>query len=70
MLTPLVTDVPPFIDVPREDTPDAVWVRPELVGEVEFGEFTQAGHLRHPRWRGLRPDKTPGEVAPEDPAPF
>ncbi|WP_460774323.1 ATP-dependent DNA ligase [Microbacterium sp. GXF7504] len=70
MLSPLVTDASPFLDVPREDTPDAVWVRPEVVGEVEFGEFTSAGHLRHPRWRGLRPDKTPADVTPEDPAPF
>jgi len=70
MLTPLVTDAPPFLDVPAEDTRDAVWVRPELVGEVEFAEFTPIGSLRHPRWRGLRPDKTPDEVAAEDPAPF
>ena len=33
------------------------FVRPEVVGEVRYGEYTAAGHLRHPTWRGLRPDK-------------
>ena len=69
-LRPLVTDASPFLDVPHADTTDAVWVRPELVAEVEFAEFTPTGSLRHPRWRGLRPDKSPAEVVPEDPAPF
>ncbi len=41
---------------------DALWVRPEVVGEVEFAEFTPDGILRHSRWRGLRPDKAPDEV--------
>jgi bifunctional non-homologous end joining protein LigD len=45
-------------------------VKPELVGEVEYGEFTPAGILRHPRWRGLRPDKSPDEVVREDLPPF
>ncbi|WP_207456383.1 ATP-dependent DNA ligase [Desertivibrio insolitus] len=56
---------PPFLDVPREDRRDAHWVEPTLVGEVEFTEWTPAGHLRHPVWRGWRPDKSPDEVAPE-----
>ena len=38
---------------------------PNSVGEVEFGEWTTAGRLRHPTWRGLRPDKLPGEVVVE-----
>jgi ATP-dependent DNA ligase len=37
-------------------------VRPELVGEVRYGEWTSDGRLRHPSWRGLRPDKEPGDV--------
>ena len=37
----------------------------ELVGEVEFAEFTPGGILRQARWRGLRPDKSPGEVVRE-----
>lgn len=65
-LTPLRTEDNPLIGVPRLDARDALWVRPELVGEVEYGEFTPGGILRHPRWRGLRPDKTPSEVRRED----
>ncbi|HEX3460855.1 MAG TPA: non-homologous end-joining DNA ligase [Acidimicrobiales bacterium] len=42
-----------------------VWVRPTVVGEVQFGEWTSEGHLRHPSWRGLRPDKSPKEVVRE-----
>jgi bifunctional non-homologous end joining protein LigD len=65
-LTPLRTDENPLVGVPALDARDALWVRPELVGEVEYGEFTPGGILRHPRWRGLRPDKAPGEVRRED----
>lgn len=45
----------------------ALWVRPELVGEVAFGHWTDDGRMRHPTWRGLRPDKSPAEVALEPP---
>jgi bifunctional non-homologous end joining protein LigD len=58
----------PFIDVPREDARDAHWVTPSLVGEVTYGELTEPGRLRHPVWRGLRPDKSPNEVVWERPA--
>jgi bifunctional non-homologous end joining protein LigD len=56
---------PPFLEVPPLDAKDAVWVRPELVGEIEFGEWTRTGVARHPRWRGLRSDKSPDEVVRE-----
>jgi bifunctional non-homologous end joining protein LigD len=69
MLRPLQTDESPLIGVPRADARDVVWVRPELVGEVEFAEFTPGGSLRHPRWRGLRPDKRPDQVVREEPVP-
>lgn len=52
-------------DVPRADARDAQWVSPRLVGEVEFGEWTSDGRLRHPAWRGLRPDKAPEDVVRE-----
>ena len=52
-------------DVPRADARDAQWVSPRLVGEVAFGEWTSDGRLRHPAWRGLRPDKSPSEVVRE-----
>jgi bifunctional non-homologous end joining protein LigD len=64
-LTPLRTDENPLVGVPPADARDALWVRPELVGEVEYGEFTPGGILRHPRWRGLRPDKSPEDVRRE-----
>jgi bifunctional non-homologous end joining protein LigD len=66
VLTPMRIDENPLVGVPALDARDALWVRPELVGEVEYGEFTPGGILRHPRWRGLRPDKSPAEVVRED----
>jgi bifunctional non-homologous end joining protein LigD len=44
------------------------WVRPELVAEVEFSEWTTDGRLRHPRFVGLRGDKPAREVVRERPA--
>jgi len=38
------------------------WVRPRLVGEVQFREWTPDGRLRHPVWRGVRSDKTAKDV--------
>lgn len=65
-LAPLVTDRSPFDPAPPPaDSRDAVWVRPEIVGEVGYSEWTPDGRLRHPTWRGLRPDKVPGEVIRE-----
>jgi bifunctional non-homologous end joining protein LigD len=40
----------------------AHFATPRLVGEVAFGEWTPDGRLRHPVWRGLRPDKSVTEV--------
>jgi DNA ligase D-like protein (predicted ligase) len=44
------------------------WVRPELVGQVGFSEWTTAGQLRHPRYLGLRRDKEATSVTRERPA--
>jgi bifunctional non-homologous end joining protein LigD len=52
--------------VPRPDAREAHWVDPVVVGEVRFGEWTRDGRLRHPAWRGLRPDKAPQDVVRED----
>ena len=48
--------------------PGAHWVRPELVAQIGFSEWTRDGRLRHPRFLGLRDDKPPSEVVREDPA--
>jgi bifunctional non-homologous end joining protein LigD len=41
------------------------WVKPKLVAEVSFVEWTDHGHLRHPSFIGLREDKRPTEVRRE-----
>lgn len=56
--------------VPREQLPPealrgAHWVRPELVAEVAFADWTRDGVLRHPSFQGLREDKPPREVRRE-----
>ena len=47
---------------------NAHWVRPALVAEVEFGEWTGDGKVRHASFQGLREDKSAGEVVRETPA--
>ncbi len=61
-LTRIERKTPP-LDVAREVSRDARWVSPKLVGEVTYSEWTPDGHLRHPVWRGLRPDKRPDDLA-------
>jgi bifunctional non-homologous end joining protein LigD len=48
--------------VPREYARNAHWCQPKLVGEVQFRNWTPDATMRHPSWRGLRPDKGPDEV--------
>jgi bifunctional non-homologous end joining protein LigD len=43
------------------------WLKPRLVGEVGFSEWTDDGLLRHPRFQGLRRDKSATEVVRETP---
>jgi ATP-dependent DNA ligase len=43
------------------------WVKPRLVAEVAFSEWTSDGKLRQPRFLGLRPDKPPSKVVRESP---
>ena len=43
------------------------WVKPELVAEVSFSEWTQDGRMRHPSWLGLREDKRASDVVREKP---
>jgi bifunctional non-homologous end joining protein LigD len=65
-LKPLARRTSPYAtEVPSVPGSTITWVRPKLVGEVEFGEWTREGRLRHPIWRGLRPDKEPEDVTRE-----
>ena len=42
-----------------------MWVRPELVAEVDYTEWTRDGRLRHPAFKGLRDDYDPAQVTRE-----
>jgi bifunctional non-homologous end joining protein LigD len=55
----------PFADAASIREAHVTWVAPELVAEVGFTEWTRAGRLRHPRFLGLRVDKTAREVVRE-----
>jgi bifunctional non-homologous end joining protein LigD len=62
-LGPLARPTSPFVDhVPWRQ---ARFVEPALVAEVEFTEWTSAGTMRHPSFKGLRADKSPQEVVRE-----
>jgi bifunctional non-homologous end joining protein LigD len=66
MLRPLSRPDSPFATpVPSAHRAGATWVEPTVVGEVRFTEWTKDGQIRHPAWRGLRPDKDPREVVRE-----
>jgi bifunctional non-homologous end joining protein LigD len=63
------TDTSPFVDPPTgAEGRRARWVKPELVGEVTFTEWTRDGTLRHPSFEGLREDKRARDVVRETPA--
>jgi bifunctional non-homologous end joining protein LigD len=44
---------------------DCVWLKPELVAQIEFTEWKPDGHLRHSTFTGLRADKKANEVVRE-----
>jgi len=60
------TDHSPFSEVLRLNAP-TTWVRPELVAEVKFSEWTQEGRLRIPVFIRLREDKSPDEIHRTEP---
>ncbi len=64
-LRALRVDGPPFADPALIREHGVHWVRPELVAQVGFTEWTRAGRLRHPRFLGLRDDKPPNQVVRE-----
>ena len=65
-MAPLAVDEP-ALDVPRAARRGSVWVRPDLVAEIAFTEFTADGILRHPSFIALREDKPATEVVREVP---
>ncbi len=57
----------PAVEVPRVAARGAKWVKPELVAEIAFAEFTADKVVRHASFIGLREDKPAGEVVLEQP---
>lgn len=62
----LETDKKPFKEKPHQTT-KVTWLRPELVCEVWYAEWTADGHLRQPVFKGLRIDKDTENVIMETP---
>lgn len=56
----------PFAAEPKPNAP-VHWVKPELVCEMSFSEWTQDGSMRHPAFEGMREDKNPTAVHREKP---
>jgi bifunctional non-homologous end joining protein LigD len=54
----------PFEDVPKTNMP-VTWVKPEIVCEIKFSNFTTDGIMRHPVFMGIREDKRAKEVVRE-----
>ncbi len=70
-LEPLRVEKSPLAVVPKMAKvrkADVEWVRPQLVAEVKFAEWTHDGHLRAPVFLGLRDDKAAAEVRAEKPS--
>ena len=68
-MVPMITKTKPIAaKVPSEAA--TTWVKPKLVAEVKFTEWTAAGEMRHPVFLGLRTDKKTTEVTRERPRPL
>ena len=67
LLKPLETKTSPFTPTPKTNE-RAHWVRPQLVAQVKFTEWTTDGKLRHPVYLGLRDDKKATNVTREEAA--
>lgn len=68
-LAKLETKTPSMAGVPRSEMRHIHWVKPSLLCEVAFGEWTADGHIRHASFQGLREDKKAKEVKRETPVP-
>ncbi len=65
-LKPLQTKKCPF-EMPPKTRGHVTWVKPKLVCEVSFSEWTKQNSLRHPVFQGLREDKNPASIKKEVP---
>ena len=64
----LAQESTPFVNPPRGFEAKGVhWVKPQLVAEVTFTEWTEDGTLRHPSFQGIRDDKKAADVIRERP---
>ena len=59
----------PALEVAREAKRGVTWLKPGLVAEIAFAEFTAEGSVRHGSFLGLRGDKPARQVRPEKPEP-
>jgi bifunctional non-homologous end joining protein LigD len=67
-MDPLVQEDPPFVNPPTGAAARGVkWLKPKLVAEIAFTEWTPDGSLRHPSFQGLREDKSAAKVIREVP---
>jgi bifunctional non-homologous end joining protein LigD len=60
LMKPLETDRCPFIVKPKTNEP-VQWIKPKLIAEVKFSEWTADARMRQPIFLGLRTDKKPEE---------
>jgi bifunctional non-homologous end joining protein LigD len=67
LMKPLIVKSPPFSGPPPHANEKPTWVRPKLVVEVKFSEWTRDGVMRQPVFLGLRDDVDPREVRRELP---
>ncbi|MDB5491804.1 MAG: dependent ligase [Micavibrio sp.] len=68
-LARIETKTPSMDGVPKAELRFIRWVKPSLLCEVAFVEWTEDGHIRHGSFQGLRLDKKPKEVTRETPEP-
>lgn len=66
-LSPLETSNALVAGIPALAKRGTTWVRPEILCEVSFTEWTKDGHVRHPSFEGLREDKRAEQVTMEKP---
>jgi bifunctional non-homologous end joining protein LigD len=66
LMVPFVTEKKP-VAAKVQDEANTTWIRPKLVAEVKFTEWTKGGEMRHPVFLGLRTDKKAIEVVRELP---